>query len=274
MNSSGRPLIGIPCRSDGSMLYKGRHINAQNSSYISAIMHAGGAPFLIPVEARDQVLRILFERADGILLTGGGDIAPQFFGEAPHAALDDVQSARDELEFALVEWALEEKKPLFGICRGIQVMNVAAGGSLYQDIASQCPYAQRHDYFYSQDYPRDFMAHPVHVEPDSRLRGALGVDHLRVNSLHHQALRDVAGTYQVVCRSPDGIVEGIEMPGHPFAIGVQWHPEELVASQDAARRLFLDFVRTCQNGLDGSGSVLASNPAQGQPSQEAHLLGP
>jgi putative glutamine amidotransferase len=269
MNSSDRPLIGIPCRSDGSMLYKGRHINAQNSSYIRAIMHAGGAPFLIPVEARDQVLRTLFECADGILLTGGGDIAPQFFGEAPHAALNDVQSARDELEFALVEWALEENKPLFGICRGIQVMNVAAGGSLYQDIASQCSNAQRHDYFYSQDYPRDFMAHPVNVEPNSRLSRALSIDHLRVNSLHHQALRDVAGTYQVVCRSPDGIVEGIEMPGHPFAIGVQWHPEELVASQDAARRLFLDFVHTCQNGLDYSATVQVSGQAQSHQNEQA-----
>jgi putative glutamine amidotransferase len=259
------PLIGIPCRSDGAMLYKAGHVNAQNSSYIKAIIHAGGAPFLIPVEARDQVLRILFEQADGILLTGGGDIVPQFFGEAPHSTLNDVQSARDELEFALVAWALEERKPLLGICRGIQVMNVAAGGSLYQDISSQCAGAQRHDYFHSQGYPRDLLAHPVAVESDSRLRRALGVDHLTVNSLHHQALRDVAGTYQAVCRSPDGIVEGIEMPGHPFAVGVQWHPEELIASQDAARRLFLDFAHTCQNGPDHSASAQSQHNQQAQP---------
>ena len=89
MDSPGRPFIGIPCRSDGSMMYKGRHINAQNSSYIRAIIHAGGVPFLIPLEARDEVLRVLFERADGIFLTGGGDVAPEFFGETPILSLED-----------------------------------------------------------------------------------------------------------------------------------------------------------------------------------------
>lgn len=248
MDSPGRPFIGIPCRSDGSMIYKGRHINAQNSSYIRAIIHAGGVPFLIPLEARDEVLRVLFERADGIFLTGGGDIAPEFFGETPILSLEDVQSARDELEFVLVRWALEENKPLFGVCRGIQVMNVAAGGSLYQDIASQCPDANRHDYFYSADYPRDFLAHSIAIEPGSRLGAALSADRLPVNSLHHQALKHVPSVYQVVAQSPDGIVEGIEVTDHPFAVGVQWHPEELVASQEAAQRLFSAFADACRNG--------------------------
>jgi len=251
MGYSDWPLIGIPCRSDGSMIYEGRRINAQNSSYVRAIINAGGVPFLIPLEARDDVLRILFEQANGILLTGGGDIAPHFFGETPHPSLDDVQSARDELEFALVRWALEEGKPLFGICRGIQVMNVAAGGSLYQDIASQCPRANRHDFFYSSNYPRDFLAHQVAVEPDSRLGATSGNDPLPVNSLHHQAIKQVPSLFRIVAHSPDGIIEGIEVPHHPFAVGVQWHPEELVARQEAAQRLFLAFVEACQNGQAG-----------------------
>jgi putative glutamine amidotransferase len=232
------------------MIYKGRHINAQNSSYIRAVIDAGGVPFLIPLEARDEVLRALFAQASGILLTGGGDIAPHFFGEAPQAQLDDVQSARDELELTMVRWALEGDKPLFGICRGIQVMNVAAGGSLIQDIAYQCPDAHKHDYFYSQDYPRDFLAHRVTVEAGSRLRAMLGDDHPPVNSLHHQALKEVPSTYRIVAHSPDGIIEGIEANDHPFAVGVQWHPEELVANQETARRLFLDFVDACRNGKD------------------------
>jgi putative glutamine amidotransferase len=252
MDNPGRPLVGIPCRSDSSITYKGRHINAQNSSYISAIIGAGGAPFLIPIEARDDVLRILFEQADAILLPGGGDIAPQFLGETPHPSLSDVQPARDELELTLARWGLEEGKPLLGICRGIQVMNVAAGGSLYQDIASQCPDAGRHDYFSGGDYPRDFLAHPVAIEPDSRLGAVLGVDHLSVNSLHHQALKEVPPAYRVVARSPEAVIEGIEVPHHPFAIGVQWHPEELVANQEAARRLFLAFVAAYRNGRAGS----------------------
>jgi putative glutamine amidotransferase len=251
MDKSDRPLIGIPCRSDGSMIYKGRHINAQNSSYIQAVINAGGVPFLIPLEARDEVLRALFAQASGILLTGGGDIAPQFFGEAPDAPLDDVQSARDELELTVVRWALEEDKPLFGICRGMQVMNVAAGGSLIQDIASQCPDADKHDYFYSQDYPRDFLAHRVTVEAGSKLSAVLDNDHPPVNSLHHQALKEVPSTYRIVAHSPDGIIEGIEVDRHPFAVGVQWHPEELVANQETARCLFLAFVDVCRNGKDG-----------------------
>ena len=248
IDNTDRPLIGIPCRGDGSLLYKGRHVNAQNSSYVRAIIDAGGVPFLIPLEARDEVLRILFKQASGILLTGGGDIAPQFFGETPHPSLDDVQSARDKMEFELVAWAFEENKPLLGICRGIQVMAVATGGTLYQDIASQCPNANKHDYFYSQDYPRDFLAHPVTIELDSRLSAALRVDYLTVNSLHHQALKKVPSVYRVVAYSPDGIIEGIEVPHHRFAIGVQWHPEELVTSQETARHLFNAFVDECRNG--------------------------
>jgi putative glutamine amidotransferase len=251
MNSSDRPLIGMPCRGDGSEVYQGRPINAQNSSYIRAVVDAGGVPFLIPLEARDAVLRDLFAQASGILLTGGGDIAPQFLGETSHLPLSDVQSARDELEFTLVHWALEESKPLFGICRGIQVMNVAAGGSLYQDISSLCPGADKHDYFYSQNYPLDFLAHPVDIETDSRLSAVLKSARVPVNSLHHQALREVASTYRTVAHSPDGTIEGIEVPDHPFAIGVQWHPEELVTSQQTAQRLFLAFVDACRNGKDG-----------------------
>jgi putative glutamine amidotransferase len=251
MDDSDRALIGIPCRSDGSMIYQGRHINAQNSSYIQAVVNAGGVPFLIPLEARDEVLRALFVQANGILLTGGGDVAPQFFGEAPHAPLDDVQSARDELEITLVRWALEENKPLFGICRGIQVMNVAVGGSLYQDIARQCPNADKHDYFYSQDYPRDLLAHPVDIETGSKLGAILNDTPLPVNSLHHQALKEVPSIYRIVAHSPDGIIEGIEVPHHPFAVGVQWHPEELVASQETARCLFVAFVDVCRNGKNG-----------------------
>lgn len=250
MNRQERPLIGIPCRGDGSVIYSGRPINAQNSSYIRAVINAGGVPFLIPLEARDEVLRELFAQPSGILLTGGGDIAPQFLGEESHLVLNDVQSARDELELTLVRWSLEQSKPILGICRGMQVMNVAAGGSLIQDIATLCPNANKHDYFNSQDYPLDFLAHQVTVKKDSRLRAVLNNDQLPVNSSHHQALKEVSSAYRAVAYSPDGIIEAIEVPDHPFAIGVQWHPEELVANQDAARYLFLAFVDVCRNGKD------------------------
>jgi gamma-glutamyl-gamma-aminobutyrate hydrolase PuuD len=111
MPNNRLPLIGIPCRGEVSRIYKGQPINTQNSTYIRAIIGAGGAPFLIPVEARGEILRILYEQADGILLTGGGDIAPGFFDEAPHPSLSDVQPERDELEFALIRWGLAEGHP-------------------------------------------------------------------------------------------------------------------------------------------------------------------
>ena len=248
MQDGRLPLVGIPCRGEVSGVYKGQPINAQNSTYVRAIVGAGGAPFLIPIEARGDVLRLLFERVDGILLAGGGDVAPIFFGEAPHPSLNDVQPERDELEFALIRWGLAEGKPLLGICRGIQTMNVAAGGTLYQDITAQCPGAGRHDFFHSDDYARDFMAHPVAVEPGCRLSLALGEERLSVNSLHHQAVKAVPPAFRSVAHSPDGIVEGVEAPGHPFAVGVQWHPEELTTSQAAARRLFAAFVDACRDG--------------------------
>ena len=244
------PFVAIPCRRH-STTHPKRHSNILNASYVEAIIQAGGAPFLIPLEAGDQVLRALFERADGILLTGGGDIHPRFFGQTSHPSLSDVQPTRDELELTLARWSLEEGKPLLGICRGIQVMNVAAGGSLYQDIASQCPGAGQHDY-YRDDSPRDFLAHQVRVEPDSRLARSLGADRLSVNSFHHQALKEVPPLYRVVARAPDGVIEGIEAPDHPFALGVQWHPEELIAGQETARRLFLSFVRACRDSKLGT----------------------
>jgi putative glutamine amidotransferase len=239
-------MVGIPCRGDAARAGQGRPVNVQNSSYIQAVVDAGGAPFLIPLEAGAGVLRLLFRQADGILLAGGGDIDPRLYGEPAHPSLAEVQPARDALEITLAGWALDENKPLLGICRGIQVMNVAAGGSLYQDIAAQCPAARRHHYFSDDGYRRDYLAHPVSILPGSRLEAALGADSLAVNSLHHQALKEVPAPYHVVGRADDGVIEGIEAPGHPFAVGVQWHPEELVAGQPAARRLFQAFVRACR----------------------------
>ncbi|MFQ5610783.1 MAG: gamma-glutamyl-gamma-aminobutyrate hydrolase family protein [Anaerolineae bacterium] len=246
-----KPLIGIPCRGDTSGTYASRPINAQNDSYIQAVLQAGGVPFLIPlaVEASPENLRSLFALADGILLTGGGDIAPTFYNEQPSALLSDVQPVRDRLEVTITGWCLAEAKPVLGICRGIQVMAVAAGGTLWQDLPSQRPEADRHDYFYlNQKYPRDHIAHEVELEPSSVLARALETNALEVNSLHHQAVRQVSPPFRTVGCASDGVVEAIEVPGHTFAIGVQWHPEELVRKQVEARRLFSAFVSACANG--------------------------
>jgi putative glutamine amidotransferase len=148
------------------------------------------------------------------------------------------------VELTLARWAMGEGKPLLAICRGIQVLNVALGGSLFQDIADQVPGAGKHDWY--PGYPRDHRPHTVAVAPGSRLAQILGASELAVNSLHHQALNRVALGLTVVARAPDGIVESVEAPDHPFALAVQWHPEELTPADLGAQAIFDAFVMACR----------------------------
>lgn len=239
------PLIGVPCRYDTSGDYAGRPITAQNNAYITALQAVGATPFLIPLALPAERLRQLYDVADGILLSGGGDIHPRNYHQEPHPTVGSVQPERDEAEILLCRWAAAEGKPLFGICRGAQIMGVAAGGTMYQDVISQKPNTQRHDFFDVTNQPRNFLAHTVTIEPDSRLFDILKTATLPVNSLHHQALKDVPPPYRITAHAADGVFEGLELPGHPFYCGVQWHPEELFAEYDTARALFEAFVASC-----------------------------
>ncbi len=213
-------------------------------SYVNALLRAGAAPLLIPHIEEKSVLRALFERLDGLLLPGGGDIDPVHFCEARHPKCNEPSAERDDTELALARWAMEGGVPVLGICRGIQVLNVALGGSLFQDIQAQIPSAERHDWY--PNYPRDRRSHAVAVTPDTRLAHVVGATTLPVNSLHHQSVKDVAPGLVVTGHSPDGIVESVEAPDHPFAVGVQWHPEELAESDARAQRLFDAFVEASQ----------------------------
>jgi putative glutamine amidotransferase len=184
----------------------------------------------------DTLLRAAYKQVDALLLPGGEDVNPRHYGEPPHEKCGPPSPARDATELALARWAVAEGKPLLAICRGIQVLNVALGGSLYQDIAAQVPGAGRHDWY--PDHPRSLRAHDAVLEPDSRLATMVGSASLPVNSLHHQAVKDVAAGLRVVACAPDGVVEALEAAGHPFAMAVQWHPEELAGSDPQAQRLF------------------------------------
>jgi putative glutamine amidotransferase len=139
---------------------------------------------------------------------------------------------------------MEEARPLLAICRGIQVLNVGLGGTLYQDIQAQIPGASRHDWY--PGYARDRRPHTVAITPGSRLAGIVEADLMRVNSLHHQSLRDVASRLAVTARAPDDVIEAVEADDHPFAIGVQWHPEELADDDPRAQHLFDAFVGACR----------------------------
>ncbi len=232
------PLIGITSMTILTEGYSPRL--GMSRSYVNALLTAGAAPLLIPHIESKSVLRALFERLDGLLLPGGGDIDPVHFCEARHPKCNEPSAERDDTELTLARWAMEGGVPVLGICRGIQVLNVALGGSLFQDIQAQIPGAERHDWY--PNYPRDRRSHMVAVSPDTLLAHVVGATTLPVNSLHHQSVKDVAPGLVVTGYSPDGIVESVEAPDHPFAVGVQWHPEELVESDVRAQRLFDAFV--------------------------------
>ena len=233
------PLIGIPSRSDQSSR-SGTSIFTQNRTYVEAVATAGGAPVLIPLNLDEGALRAIYERLDGLLLAGGGDLHPKHYVEAIHEKCGQIDEARDAVELVLAGWALAEGLPVFGICRGIQVLNVAAGGTLYQDIASQVPGSLKHDYW--PGYPRNSLTHQMTVNGDSHLAAILGQSQVGVNSMHHQAVKDLATQFRAVARASDGLIEAIEDHDHLFALAVQWHPEELVEDAPPMQRLFEDFV--------------------------------
>ncbi len=198
---------------------------ALNQAYITAVEKAGGIPLLIPVGVTSALLDDLMARLDGVLLTGGVDVNPAYYGAPMHPEITELDLVRDEMEIALVKWMIKEKKPFLGICRGFEVINVALGGSLYTHISDQLEDALHHPCF---GLPRNLLSHSVEVEVGSRLATILGEGESWVNSLHHQGVRNLAPVLKAVAVAPDGLVEGLELEDHPFALGVQWHPEELI----------------------------------------------
>ncbi len=230
-----RPLIGITAR-------HGQNPNGLTTvqilrAYVSAIAEAGGAPILIPPDLDEDGWRTLLDRLDGILFSGGADIGLEHFNGEQHPTVE-VEAARDYIELPLLRAAVEEDKPFLGICRGLQVMNVALGGTLYTHIADQLPDALQHDW---HDQPRETLAHPIRVEEGTRLAQILGAPLLQVNSLHHQGIKDLAPGSKATAFAPDGLIEGIEIPNRKFALAVQWHPEWMTSHAEM-RNLFRAFV--------------------------------
>jgi putative glutamine amidotransferase len=214
-----------------------------NNAYVRALEAAGLVPLVLPPLDPAHAERTL-DAVSGLVLTGGEDVAPWRYGETPHAALGTVNEARDAFELALVGAARNRSLPVLAICRGIQVLNVALGGTLVQDIPSQCPAALPH----APTDGRGARVHEIVVGRDTRLAQAVGAEGLTVNSSHHQSVGRVAAALRVTARSPDGIIEGAEWDGDDWwAVGVQWHPEELTESPEPwDRGLFATFAAQCQ----------------------------
>lgn len=230
------PLVGIPIGSDPSTQYY--------QNYAHAVREAGGVPLLILLGLDEDALDVLVARLDGLLLAGGGDVDPAFYGQAPHSTLRGVDRARDDLELPLARLALGRGLPILGICRGIQVLNIATGGTLYQDLPTQRPGSLTHGCFQPQ-FPPDHLAHEVALAPGSLLARIMGQESFWVNSRHHQGVDRLGKGWQAVAHAPDGLVEAMEAPDHPFALGVQWHPENLLRLPEHGLRLFAAFVAAC-----------------------------
>jgi putative glutamine amidotransferase len=212
--------------------------------YIRSLSTVGALPWMIPLLGDEpETMRGVYDELDGIFLPGGADIDPANYGEERHARCDKGDPARDEVELMLVRWALVDRKPVLGVCRGLQVVNLAAGGTLYQDLAEQMPGSVKHDYFpFGGRFSRDYLAHEVEVAGSSKLADIFGAGSLRVNSMHHQGIRKLGEQLVASAVAPDGLVEGIESSDNSYLVAVQWHPEVLTENCPRTRRLFESFV--------------------------------
>lgn len=245
-----RPLIGIIAnryqRANSTSILAGI-----GEKYVHAIEGAGGIPVLIYLTEDREALDRLYSLCAGLVFAGGEDVDPKHFGAERHPNLGTLVALRDEVELALARRALADGKPMLGICRGIQVLNVAFGGTLYQDIPAEL--ADTSDHYASRSLPdRAHTAHSIAIGPDSWLAERLGAETIDVNTFHHQSLRDVAPGLRITARAPDGVVEAVEGTGECFILGVQCHPEELwEAAEPRWARMFQGFIEVvseCSRG--------------------------
>lgn len=247
-NHTGGPLIGIPAASLADQEYSVTPAYRFNGLYPAALAACGALPLIIPLNLPEEILRAIFERLDGLCLSGGVDVDPAEYGEARHPDLGSVDAPRDRTELLLARWALETDLPVLGICRGIQLLNVAAGGTLYQHIPAQVADSRRHNHRL-QDSAWETPTHGVALEPQSCLGEITGAESVQTNSFHHQSVKDVAPGFRATAWADDGVIEAIEHPDKPFALAVQWHPEGMFRSDIYARRIFEAFVAACGKDL-------------------------
>lgn len=240
-----RPLIGITTQTlhaiDG--IPEGLPSSwVMNQRYVHAVMAAGGVPVLVPLLAEDPAtLHEIYQRLDGLMIPGGIDVDPAYYRSGRHALLGRLDPARDTTEVVLTRWALRDGKPFLGLCRGLQVLNIALGGSLWQDIGAERPASIKHDYFPTEGWQRDHLAHGIDLERATRLADAIGRPKSPVNSMHHQGIRDLGFGLTATAWAEDGLIEAAELPDR-YAVGVQWHPEMFESGAPSVGRLFGSFV--------------------------------
>lgn len=228
------PLIGV------TTSYSHRtQKTSLNLSYIEAIRKAGGIPVAVMPLGDQEGFLSLLGRLDGIIFSGGADVDPFYYGEEPHRQLGEVCPRRDGAEIFLAREMFKAKIPILGICRGLQVLNIALGGNLFQDIPSCIDTAIKH----RQDAPKSHASHGVEILGGTRIYDIIGQSHLRVNSFHHQSVKDLAAELKVAAVAQDGVVEAVETRDRDtFCIGVQWHPEEMIGHDPGHFAIFREFI--------------------------------
>ncbi|MEZ4539731.1 MAG: gamma-glutamyl-gamma-aminobutyrate hydrolase family protein [Chloroflexota bacterium] len=240
-----RPVIGLTTYRKTSAQTPPLPLMALMPTYIEAVAAAGGIPLLIPLGLDEDALSAVLARLDGLILTGGGDIAGDYYHSEHADFIFDIDADRDRVELFLAREAVTHRKPLLAICRGHQMLNVALGGTLYEDVMEWMPGAIKHDFF--GVFPRNHQAHAVTIQSGSKLADTLGRRETSVNSLHHQGIRDLAPGLAATAHAPDGLIESVEVIDHPFALGVQWHPENLVHDDPVMLSLFRALVDAGSN---------------------------
>lgn len=238
-----KPIVGITAEitDDGNHFLR--------PVYAKAIIQAGGIPLLIPLVPEEHI-DTLCNQIDALYLTGGEDIDPSYYGEEPDVVLGKVSPDMDRMEFSLVKKMLELDKPFIGVCRGLHMLNVATGGSLYQSIHTQ---REEKSILHKQNAIRTHRSHHVKVEKDSRMFDMLQESEFKVNSYHHQGVNKVKEPLRIVARASDGLIEGLESTEHSFVFGFQWHPEEFAIDGDEpSKRIFEAYIdAACKRKIEG-----------------------
>lgn len=243
---SVRPIIGVPTQTLEPIPGQTPYTWIMGQKYIQVLTREGGVPWPIPLLPDDEAtLRCIYDRLDAVFLTGGVDVDPANYDEPKEPVCGRTDPPRDWTEITLVRWAIADHKPVLGVCRGVQLINVVCGGSLYQDVTTQVPQAIKHDYFPdpAKNYTRDMLIHDIDIARDTRLGRILDAARLPVNSMHHQGIKRIAPNLVPNAWSTDGLIEGVEGRNGHYLIGVQWHPEELTEKQASMRALFQSFAQ-------------------------------
>lgn len=244
---SPRPIIGITTQTLEAIPGELPRCWVMSQRYVDVLTSVGAIPWVIPLSHDMSTLRAVYERLDGVFLPGGVDVDPDQYSESRLPACGVTDADRDRVEVALVQWAMADRKPVLAVCRGVQVLNVASGGTLYQDLAEWCDAAIKHDYWPSEVRQRQDLVHDVSIEAGTQLASIIGAGATNVNSMHHQGIKTLAPGLVVNARAPDGLIEGVEGRDDGYLIGVQWHPEELVETDPAMRRLFESFIESARS---------------------------